>query len=133
MTQKDYSKNLATARRLVQKFGRQVTLVKLKQTSSDSAKPWQAPTDARSAPDVSTVVSAAAVPPSSETALGLTARAPEIAKQVEQILIMEPSTSDTLVEDHNLVIDQGKEFKILDIEKLQPAGVALLYYVWIGQ
>ena len=130
---KDYSKNLATAKRLVRNFGRSVTLRKLDATSTDGAKPWLGATDPASTASTTTLF-AVAVPPSSATALGLSAKQSDLMKTVEQILICEPGETDPEnIETYNTVLDGGVEYKIAFIEKLKPAEVTLLYFIGVAR
>lgn len=134
MSQKDYSKNLATAKRLVAKYGRQVSIVKLKQTSADPDKPWESPADARTDPEAQANVFGTPVPPSSQTSLGLKALSPELAKQVEQIFILEPGSTDPdNLESYHLLMDSSTEYKILAVEKFRPGDTTLLYFMWVGR
>lgn len=128
---KDYSTNLATAKRLVQKFGRQVTLVKLDASTPDVDKPWLQQEDPTATPAASTEVYVAAVPPSSAVALGLSTSQADLLKSVEQIFIAEPG--DAPLEQHHVLVDGGVEYKIKFLEKLRPAETTLLYFIGVGR
>jgi hypothetical protein len=130
---KDYAVNLATAKRLVRKNGRQVTLCKLDAVSADAQKPWLGAADP-AATASTTSLYAVAVPPSSAIALGLSAKQADLMKSVEQILICEPGETDPEnIETYNTVLDNSVEYKITFVEKLKPATLTLLYFIGVSR
>lgn len=130
---KDYATNLATAKRLITKFGRQVTLRKLDATSTNPSEPWLGAADPAATATTVTVYAAAA-PPSSLSALGFRAEQNDLLKSVSEILIAEPGEVDPeKLETYNTILDNGSEYKILFIEKLRPASLTLLYFIGVAR
>lgn len=126
----DYVKSLATAKRLIQEAGRQVTILQLASTSAEPTQPWASPTTPRATPDASTMVYAVAVPPSSAQQLGLGVVAEDLMARVSQILICEPGTDDPdNLHLYHIVQDGGHDHKIVFAERLRPADTTLLYYL----
>lgn len=130
---KDYSGTLATARRLVNNFGRQVTFLQLASGApgTEPDKPWRGSAAQRAAPVAQTTADAVAVPPSDGTRLGLNLSQPELLKSAEQIFIVAPPEVE--LDPFHLVQDGGQDYRILFIEKLRPATVTLLYFVGVAR
>lgn len=131
---KDYSGNLATAKRLVRKFGRQVTLLQLDGAPADPSKPWEGSSDPRGTPVAQASTYAVAVSPGSTKELGLGIELPELTADVEQVLIAEPGEDDPEnLENYHVVVDGGEQYKVAFVEKLKPANLTLLYFIGVSK
>lgn len=125
----DYAPILATARELVQEFGREMTFVKFDATPADASKPWNGPTDARGGGATEATAYAVPVPPSSATELGLQVEDQDMLRRASQILIVEPGTdAPESLETFDEVKDGTVRYRVEMIEKLKPAGTTLLYF-----
>lgn len=131
---KDYTGNVATAKRLIKNFGRQVTLRKLSNTASDANKPWLGATDPVVS-GTSITVYGVAVPPSSATLLGFSAIPDDLLKTVSQIFILEVGESDPeALDDYTTLVDTDtKEYGILYVEKLRPGETTILYFMGVSR
>ena len=129
----DYTKLLATVKRLLQKNGKQITLSMLDDADRTTGKPWLAVTDPRDTDVVdSTQVYAINLPLSAGASLGIKADSVELSKNIESFYIAEPGadTPDNF-DQYQLLTDAGQEFKIAFIQKLKPADTTLLYYIGV--
>ncbi len=125
----DYVRLQATAQRLIQANGRQVTLIKLGRTPDDPAMPWRGTTTARSVPDTTVTRYAVFVPPSGAAELGLSTTNVDEIKRSEQICIVEPGDTAVELEKYDEIEDaDGKRWKITFSEVLKPADLRLLYF-----
>lgn len=126
----DYVKLAATATRMIKKTGRDVDIIKLNRTDSDSSKPWRGNTAPRTSPEQTVTVKATFVQPDSTTQLGLsTVRADGLLKRSDQIMIVAPTTVN--LEDFDEVLDGGTRWGIVGVEVLQPGIVRLLYFIGV--
>lgn len=125
---KDYSKTLQTARRLITKFGRTVTFVKLSAGPTDPTKPWRGATDPRAIDPVSSLeIDAVFVEPESLERLGLQRASADFIKSAEQVMIV--ATDQDLGKFDEVIDTDGGRFKCDNIQTLQPAGTIILHYV----
>jgi hypothetical protein len=131
---KDYTTTVATAKRLVQNFGRQITLRKLDNASSDANKPWLGATNPVTT-GIVTSVFGISVSPSSNSRLGLSAFSDDLLKSIEQIFILEVGeTAPEALETYTTLLDSdSKEYRILSVEKLKPGGTTLLYFMGVAR
>lgn len=133
MTEKDYSLNLATAKRLVRKFGRSIELRKLASASPSPAEPWLGVADPV-ASGTSVTLFAVPVPPSSASSLGFSASQQDLMKNLSQIFIAEVGETDPEnLNEYHTVFDGGTEYKIEFVEKLKPANLTLLYFIGVAR
>lgn len=129
----DYAKLLATAKRLLQKNGKQITLSMLDDAAGATGKPWLAVTNPRD-PDVvdSIQVYAINVPVSAGASMGIRTDSIELSKNIKSFYIAEPGTeTPDNFDQYQLLTDGSQELKIAFIEKLKPADTALLYYIGV--
>lgn len=130
---KDYAPSLATAKRLIRKYGRSITLVKLAGESPDASKPWRGATDPRGAGATTTTLSAVGVPTGNVSYLGFRASQEDLLKDVEQVFVAEPGEDDPEgLTDYHLVRD-GDDYQIKFIERLRPAELTLLYFIGVAR
>tara|TARA_R110000772_G_scaffold267648_1_gene392128 strand:- start:103 stop:489 length:387 start_codon:yes stop_codon:yes gene_type:complete len=124
----DYVKLAATATRLVEANGRDLSFVQLLETPTDVAEPWRGNATPREA---STIVlgSGVAVPPSSASTLGIHVADDHFLKRADQILIC---VAEEDIENFDEVIDEGSTvWKITGVEKLRPSTTTILYFVGV--
>lgn len=121
-----YTKLATTVATLMARYGRSVNLVKFDDTPDDSAKPWGENTDQRTAATV-TGAYAVSVPPETIEELGLKFKDESLAKRASAIFLIEPGSVDLATYDE--IRDGTTEYKIEEIDKLQPGATVLLWYV----
>lgn len=125
----DYTKLAATAQRLVENSGRDITLVEFNTTPADASKPWRGASDPRTTPDATLAVSGVFVEPSSATKLGMSTEVSDLLKRSSQIIIV-ASTAD--LKSYNEVIDSdSSRWKIVGMETLKPGDTTLLYFIGV--
>lgn len=122
----DYGPAAAKAKALVEKFGRQVTFVRLSGTPADNTKPWAAPTTAGKTTKDYAVVN---LEPGNAGKLGLNVEVLEFLKKSSRLYIV--ATSDDL-EVYHKVIDGTQTFAITGMTALKPGDTTLLWYVGAG-
>lgn len=125
---KDYTSALALARRLIRKYGRQMTLKRIEDVPADANKPWEGSASPRATYDATTTAYAVTVPPDSLIQLGISSKVKELDKPWDEILIMEPNDTFAETLDTFDIINDGKDFKISWIEKFKPGDTTLMYF-----
>lgn len=131
MTAYDYSRVLATARRLVTRYGRVVALQGVSAGPADANNPLAGPAPA---PDPVTDVPAAFVDPSSLASLGMNKTLVALFAKSAEIAIVAPVSGLPDFSDMKFLIEtDGTVKKIDQISKLQPADVILLYYIGVSR
>lgn len=128
---KDYTQTLSTAKRLVKKFGRQITLRKLDPVTQTPAKPWLG-----AANPVTTGTNiqlfGVSVPLATQEFLGITALGEGFLKDVEQTYLVEPGETDPEnIDTYNTLLDGDVEYQILYVYKLKPASLTVLYFIGV--
>jgi hypothetical protein len=124
----DYDTIATVVRTLLSENGRTVTLNKMDNVPSNSSKPWQGSTTARTA--VATLeVSAVFVEPSSLDTLGRDYVSPEFLKRSEQIAFI---STDTRLDQFNEMVDSDStRWRIVDMTELRPGSKSMLYFVGV--
>jgi hypothetical protein len=133
----NYTSLAATAKRLVQAAGRTVALQIVNTTSDDVAKPWDGPADPTATPSASiTGCSAAFVPITGAASLGIKTEYVDLLRNCSQVAILtlpdSPGAMDPLEATHLLDSDSS-HWRVLFIQELRPAEVALCYYVGVAR
>lgn len=121
----DYVKSAATAKRLIEKNGRSVVLVRKSQTPADAAKPWRGPTS----PGNTTVgtVKAAIFPIDEKDEIGgLIRRGDETAWIAHDSL----ATPEDL-EDIDALVDGGVTYKVIKACPIGPGDVRIAYQFYV--
>lgn len=125
----NYTPLANSAKRLVTRFGRSVTIVKFAETPADVNKPWRGNLTPRETPLASATVDMAFVEPSSAEELGLNVQKFGFTDRQAQIAIMAPGPTDsTEYEHYDEVIDGTVRWKITEVEILKPGPVRMLYF-----
>ena len=121
----NYSPIAKTAKKLIDRFGRQVTFKRLAQSSADPDRPWEGPVDPHGTPDASQQLTA--VFATSES-LGEEAVSPEMVRRSEQFLLAAPGPDVSYdLSTFTEVEDGGVAWKIQDVEVLRPGDTTILY------
>jgi hypothetical protein len=131
----NYTGLLTKVRVLLDKFGADITLVRLDQTAGDITKPWLGPADV-SAGHTTVKTSAVIVPPNTVrqfglTALGIGTEWMDVLQKSEMIVI---GTYDSAfnIEDYQEILDQGGlRWGIIGAQVLKPAETALLFFLGV--
>ena len=127
----DFVKLAATAKRLVEKNGREVQLVKRNRTSSDPAQPWRGNDGALSvAQGAASLTAIGCFVPASGSGLGrlvqdVTGRLVTAFEQVG--LIASDSVADADLSGFDYVVDGAVQWKIEARGELRPANKSLLW------
>lgn len=123
----DYSRAVATVRRLIAASGRVVTFERLSSTAADAAKPWRGP----SAPTVAASTSAAAIfVPSTGAGLGKEFVSEDLLRQCEQVCLVGPIDEFDLSTTTALV-DDTQRWGVEWVHELRPGGTALLFVLGV--
>lgn len=130
MTAFDYSRPLATAQRLIERFGRRVTLQGVSDGPSDPNNPLGSPA---AAPAPVAGIPATFVQPSSLNTLGFGARITELFADATQVAIIAPVSGIDLDEVRFLIDNDGTKWKVTYIEKLKPGETTILYFIGVAR
>lgn len=127
----DYTDLAATAKSLVEEFGRAVTLTGLKQAAADPSKPWEGPSDAAGVP---LPLWGCFVPPNTVRQFGLTSLGEgtewkDLITFSEQIMITFPGEVD--LRNYTNLNDQGVVWGILGTQVLRPGPVTLMAFIGV--
>lgn len=116
----DYTSLIATGLRLVQKYGRKMTLVQLSSTPADAAKPWQGTaTPPAAATDGSLEVDAVFVGP-------IKSLGEEFLKDVEEVALI---VSATDLSGYHVVVDDSVRWNIVRHSSFKPGDSRVLTYM----
>lgn len=129
MTAFDYSRPLATAQRLIARYGRLVALQGVTAGPADPNNPLAGPA---APPSPVTGVPAAFVEPVGVRSLGISERAVTLFKNSSQICLVAPVSGQSDFLDMKFLTDSdNSQWKIDHIETLKPASTILLYYIGV--
>ncbi len=129
---KDYTKTAATALRLIEDKGREITFLKFDDTPDDLAKPWAKNANLRIGPaSVSTTLFATSVHPTDINVLGVRIRDNDLMKQLREILIIAPGTFQGDLKEYQELDDGDRRFRITFMEQLKPANITILWYAGV--
>lgn len=121
-----------TAQRLIHKYGRSITLVRLDGVAPDISKPWRTPTPRAEA--VETEVIGVFVPLSSRTNLGAENYLSQDTIRGEQVCLVSGLDSTTDLRNTNEIIDtSGTRWKVLNAQVLQPGSTLHIYAFEVRQ
>jgi len=125
----DYADLLTVAQTLIEETGRSVVLSKLDDSLLDSNKPWK-PSGGNSGTDQVTAF-ATFVPLSSMQELGMSIKDNELFKRATQVCLVAGNAVD--LRDHNMITDNGSDWRIEAAEVLAPGDTTLLYAFGVSQ
>jgi hypothetical protein len=126
----DYSRPLASARRMIERFGRPVALQSVSEGPADPAQPLAGPA---APPAPVTGVWAAFVQPSSLQALGLGVNVTKLFATSEQIALIAPK-DDYAYSDMKFlydVNDNNRKWVITHIEVFKPGDTVVLHFIGV--
>jgi hypothetical protein len=126
--QKDYSSLQLTAKRLIQRFGRQITLQKLQ---NEGAKPWEGVTDPVTVAENLSVYAVQAQP-TGLVELGLTSNQIDLVSRQGLVFIVEPIEGIDFT-TYNAVLDGSIQYKIQEVSVLMPASKQMLAYIGVNR
>ena len=131
---KDVTSPLKTAIRLIEKYGREVTLIRFDQTPADGLKPWAGPADPRATPDETVTIPAAFVEPTSLSSMGITTVDDDLLKRLDKVCLIAPAVGSSYdLSTFNEIIDDGTNHKIFRVSTLKPGNTVLLYIVMVAK
>ena len=119
------------AKKLVDKFGREITFIQLSEALTDSTKPWRGSLTPRVNPANSLIIKGVFVPPSSSVELGLQTIKPGMTDRASQIIIIAPGVEhvDVEFEQFDEVLDGTVRWKIVKVETLKPGSDRIVYFI----
>ena len=124
----DFVKLAATAKRLVEKNGRTLSLYKRSVTPANSSQPWRGTGVADTTGDPLDVIGC--VVPASGSGFGRRRVVDgELAEAFEQVALVAASSVPVGIdlERFSTIVDGKRAWKIDNVEKLQPADVPLVF------
>jgi len=137
MTQKSYTGTIATALRLITKFGGPVTYIQYDTELADAAKPWDGPTNELDPDDAGTfraTLQTVFVPPAKVRAYGITTLASDydiqgLANLYDRIGIVAPEGNE--MSRFSAAMIDGVLFGLDRLSVLQPRDEPILAFVGI--
>lgn len=123
----DYSKILVSAKKRVQDFGRELTLIRLDPDPVDAAKPWQGAAAPRTTPIDTLTVYGVFVEPESLERLGKQRASNDFIKSAEQVIII--AYEGSLGAFDEVIDTDGSRWKIANHQELGPGDTILLHYL----
>lgn len=119
---KDYTANAATALRLIEKFGRTVTIDKLDRTAADPSAPQDGPADPH-VPTASVTPKAVMVEPSSLNQVD------DRLKRVTKVAYVAGSATAQDLRTFTRITDGSDRYRIDWVDALEPGDTVLLYTI----
>jgi len=119
----DYASLAITAQRLIDANGRDISLVKQDQTSADPAKPWRA-----NAGNPTTLgpLKAVIVPYDAADVDG------QLVRRGDKVAYVAAADTDpSEVETFDVLVDGGSNWKIQDVQTLDPGNTRVVYIIQI--
>lgn len=113
----------ATAKRLIEKHGRTVSIVKHGSTDASGTKPWRGV----SAPVVATVTGKAVFVPKTFVLTSFTADVDGVSEEGEYALFAADNDDGENLETFNVMQDGGRDWKLLRTELIAPGDTRVLY------
>lgn len=123
----DYNKTVATAQRLITKFGRSVTFCQPDVTPPDANAPWK--TSNAVSGETQVALDIVAVQPSSLEQLGISVEFSERFKRSDQVFICAPGTNN--MENFASALDNSLRWEITHLEILKPATTVVLAFIGV--
>ena len=132
----DYARLSVTAKRLIDKNGRDLKLLKISDASKDSSKPWDGPVDIHNdttdpiLDEESIDLKGVFVPPGEASKfLGEATDTENFLLFSEQVVMVAPGEVD--LREYSVVIDRDDRWGIEGIQVLRPADVTLLAFLGV--
>lgn len=122
-----YDKFVQTANRLIEKYGREITLQKLSSEVADAQKPWKG----SSVPTIEDSLSVKAVFVStSDSDFAFNVIDDELLKRADEVALFQPIQEG--LETYNKIID-STNWKIMWFKVLKPADKTVLYMIGVSR
>ena len=116
-----------TARRLIDKNGREMSIIKLGKTFADPSAPWRGQGNPRQVPDAEVAARGVFVPLYSQVFLGSGEKESKGLMRGEQIcLVAAPPSGENLV-DFDEIVDDEVHWKIVRPQVLRPGATSVMY------
>lgn len=125
----DYAKKVETARRMITKYGRDITLAHASTTPVDATDPSKG-VDSSAA--VSSTTKGVFVYPSGYLSLGISKDRTALLERTSAIVLVAP-VADFDVEKSHKVTDGGGDYLVETVDKLQPGDTPVLFYVGLAK
>lgn len=119
----DYTSLAATAKRLIEKNGRTVTITKMSQTPADPAKPHRARNPAA---DTSVTPTAVVVPFEREQVDGS-----NVMVDDKMVLVAQESVSGVDLQSFDRLTDGSDEYDIVKVKKVNPGPTSVVYMIQV--
>jgi hypothetical protein len=119
----DSIKLAATAKRLIDANGRDVTVVKFGSTPADSEKPWRG----QKVPHETEVTGKAAFVPKTQIITTYAEIQEEVRREGEYALFAADDDGGYDLRSFDAIVDRGQQWRILKTEVIQPADTKILY------
>lgn len=128
----DFNRSAATAKRLVDKNGRDVTLVELDFDADNTSKPWRPQEKPRDTPASTASYRASFVPLAATDRLGFRRITEDMIKRSDATCLI--GTSDNLEKYQELIDSRdGRRYKIMISDQLDPASPNVLWYLLLSR
>lgn len=133
MSRKDYSGTIATALRLITKFGTAVSFIEYDQDVDDEEKPWDGPTDPID-DGTSVTLQCVFVPPAKVRAYGITTLASDydidgLFNKYDRIGMVAPEGND--MSRFSAVVIDSVRFGMDRLAVLEPADTPIIAFVGV--
>lgn len=123
----DYVKLAATAKRLIEASGRNITFRKLAQQLDSPTEPWRGGSTVRSTPELEETVKGVLVDAVSGAKMGFLLEDQELINQISLVGLVAADSSEEDLEIMDEVVDAGILYKVQRVDVLKPGDVKLLY------
>ncbi len=126
----DYTRLAATAKRLIEANGRQITLRKRDRTAAAASEPWRGPDEEPTDPDGDVETAIAAIVPASGSGFGSTVVIDATLAQAfaKVALIAQGSLASGVdLREFDTVEDGTEAYRIANVEELRPASTTVIY------
>lgn len=128
----DFNRLAATAKRLIEANGRDITFEQSDRTPSDATKPWRGVNQPNVAAGQATVTVKAAVVPSTGGRFGRTRTADgDLVQTHDEVALV---ASDSLpsgvdLKQYDRVVDDTRSWRIVGVQELRPATKSVIFEV----
>ena len=123
---KDWSRLVALAERLIENYGREVTLYKKSNVFTDASKPWLGPVDRISSDTISVTAKAVFI----DGGMSETRKDEELIRRNKKKFIV---FTETDIRDFSSILDDGKIWQVDSISILKPGTTTIVFEVMVKQ
>ena len=132
----DYVRLAATAKRLIDKNGRAISIVKLERDPVDGAKPWRGDPSPRDTgqPEATATTIGVFVEPGSIKHWGFMEISEELIGRWEQVVMVSGNGVNQVdLEEYDEVVDGTIRWRIQNVIKLKPADLTMIYALGLSR